>query len=71
MLLLRRRVQEQHKPPKGEAIEGFSNLTDALQEEAWDETLRVSQVWETLGCQRRLENPREELWQTLALRLWL
>lgn len=52
MLLLRRRVQEQHKPPESEASERFPNVAKPLQEEARDEALLVSQVREALGGER-------------------
>lgn len=50
MLLLCRRVQEQHRQPEGKAAKRFSNITNTLQKEAWAETFYVSQVWQILGC---------------------
>lgn len=52
MLLLRRRVQEQYTAPESEASKRFSNIANALQEEAWTETFHVQEMWEILGCER-------------------
>ena len=49
MLLLLERVQEQHREPKSKASEGFPNIADALQKEAWFKAIYVSQVWEAFG----------------------
>lgn len=52
MLLLRKRVQEQHRARTCQASEGFSHASDTLQEEARFQALHVPQVWQASGRER-------------------
>ena len=63
-------MQKQHKLSKVKATEGFQDPQNTLQEEAWREAIRVQEVSQAICSKRRLENTREELWETLVLRLW-
>ena len=50
LLLLRGRVQEQHKTPESEAVEGLPDTADPLQAQAWRQALCLPQVWQVLRC---------------------
>ena len=71
LLLLRPGVQEQHRPPPGEAPQGLQDPSDSLQEEARHQALHVPQVRQGLRREGGLEDSREELRQALVLHLRL
>lgn len=71
MLLLRRRVQESHKPPPLQAPQGLPNPPNPLQEEARHQAVRMPEMRQVPRGQRRLADPREELWPALVVCLWL
>lgn len=57
MLLLRRRVQEQHRSPQVTAAQGLPDPADALQAQAWSAVLRVPAVRQGVRGARRLAHP--------------
>lgn len=57
LLLLRRRLPEQRRPPPAEASQGLPDAADALQEEARSQKVHVPQVRQAAGREGRLEDP--------------
>ncbi|KAL0370371.1 UNVERIFIED_CONTAM: Zinc finger protein WIP5 [Sesamum angustifolium] len=56
MLLLRTRVQEQHRLPKSQTPQRLPNPSNPLQEKARDKAVRVQEVREGICGEGRLEN---------------
>ncbi|THU58156.1 hypothetical protein C4D60_Mb03t11200 [Musa balbisiana] len=71
VLLLRARVQEQHRPPEVEAAQGLPDPANSLQAEARDQAVHVPEMRQGFRGARRLAHPREELRQAVVLHLRL